>query len=419
MKQNFNQNIYNFLAIEKELEQEIEKRKQAEEKLHIFQNLIDQSNDAVFIIESETGRFLDINTRACNNLGYKRKELLNIGVPDIEVKIPDRSSWKKHVKKRAGNTSFIMEGEHRRKDGTIFPVEVSISTMTYEQKNYRIALARDITARKKMEAALRKARDELEHRVAERTEELIRKNEELKCTQTQLIQSEKLSAIGRLAAGVAHEINSPLTPIMTYSVLMKNKFSAVPEDIRSHLPKFSKWLDVIESCSKQCKALTDKLLTFSRQTDTQMGPVYLPDVIDKTIDLVAFQLRYKSIRLVRKIDEKIPRIYGNANKLQQVLTNILINAVDASERRGKITITASCKKEICIISISDTGCGIPQKHIGKIFDPFFTTKPAGQGTGLGLSIVYGIIQEHNGEISVESELKKGTSFFIKLFPFQG
>ena len=246
------------------------------------------------------------------------------------------------------------------------------------------------------------------------TRELEQSIEDLKRTQAQLVQSGKLSALGELAAGVAHEINNPLSGVLTYAILLKEKLERSSEAIRAQLPEFPKQLDMIKMAAERCKAISDNLLSFSRQSETDMSSVDISDVISKTFELIGVQIRHKRVKLNREIQNDLPAIQGNANQLQQVFTNIVLNAVYVIDQEGEITVCARREDSTCEISISDTGPGIPQEHLDRIFDPFFTTKPIGKGTGLGLSIAYGIIQNHGGEITVDSLLGRGTTFRIKL-----
>ncbi len=244
--------------------------------------------------------------------------------------------------------------------------------------------------------------------------ELERHIEELRRTQAQLVQSGKLTAVGELAAGVAHEMNNPLTGVLTYSILLKEKLESAPESVRCRFPEFPDQLDLIKTAAERCKAIADNLLSFSRQSEVEMIRLDISDVISKTFDLIRVQLRHKRISLILEVQENIPQLVGSSNQLQQVFTNIILNAVWEMGRGGELTVRATHQGRDCEVSISDTGPGISSENLGRIFDPFFTTKPVGRGTGLGLSIAYGIIQRHSGEISVNSELGQGTTFYIRL-----
>lgn len=237
---------------------------------------------------------------------------------------------------------------------------------------------------------------------------------EVRRTHAQLVESAKLASLGELAAGVAHEINNPLTAVLTYSVLLKEKLEKADKMVLIQLPDFPEQLDLIKTAAERCKSIANNLLIFSRQSETEMTLVNLSDIISRTFDLIGVQLRRKQIRLILTIQENIPMFWGNPGRLQQVFTNIILNAVWVMDKGGELTICAKHDTRMCEVSISDTGTGISPENLPRIFDPFFTTKPIGKGTGLGLSIVYGIVQDHDGEITADSALGQGATFYIRL-----
>lgn len=223
----------------------------------------------------------------------------------------------------------------------------------------------------------------------------------------QLQQSDKLSSIGLLAAGVAHEVNTPLTGISSYAQML---IQQVPEtDPRRNL------LEKIHRQTSRASAIVNNLLNFSRISDSRAAPVDLHRVLDDTIQLLEAQLRNTRIDVVRDYKEGLPPVAGNAPKLQQVFMNLILNARDAMPDGGHLHISTRLNSDGSVsVNFRDTGVGISPEHIGKIYDPFFTTKRIGEGTGLGLAVSYGIIQEHGGRISVESTVGTGTIFHIAL-----
>ena len=222
----------------------------------------------------------------------------------------------------------------------------------------------------------------------------------------QLQQSDKLSSIGLLAAGVAHEVNTPLTGISSYAQML---IQQVPEsDPRRHL------LEKIHSQTSRASAIVNNLLNFSRVSDSRVAPVDLHRVLDDTIQLLEAQLRNTQILVVRNYASGLPSVTGSAPKLQQVFMNVILNARDAMPRGGELEIGTINDGGSVVISFRDTGVGITAENLSKIYDPFFTTKQIGQGTGLGLAVSYGIIQDHGGRISVESKVGEGTCFRLAL-----
>jgi len=239
----------------------------------------------------------------------------------------------------------------------------------------------------------------LEQKVEQRTKELRE-------TQNQLIQSEKLASLGKLAAGVAHEINSPLTGILTYSsLLLKTKEDTNPE---------KEDLEVIVNETNRCKRIVKGLLDFARQTEPQKVLSDINEVIEKSINLISHQATMQNVKIEEKIKPDLPKIMIDVGQVQQVFMNILLNAVEAMPQEGTLTVSSGTEDEMVAIRFTDTGIGIPEENLPKIFDPFFTTKKQGKGTGLGLSVSYGIIERHRGKLEVESKVGKGTTFTVKL-----
>lgn len=244
----------------------------------------------------------------------------------------------------------------------------------------------------------------LQKKVQERTEELMKIKE-------QMIQSEKLASIGRLSAGVAHEINNPLGAILSYAHLIKEELSTKSDQNQIRL-----FVDNIIAETNRTKNIIRSLLEFSRQHKTDYEWVDINQLIDDTINFINLQKKPDNVEIIKEFGSDIPIVKIDVERIREAIINIIINALDAINEKGRITIKTSVdhKKQRINISISDTGTGIPPEIMGHIFEPFFTTKPVGKGTGLGLSVTYGIIKQHNGDISVDSKLGEGTTFTISL-----
>jgi len=240
----------------------------------------------------------------------------------------------------------------------------------------------------------------LEHRVQERTQELQQ-------VQDQLIRAGKMAALGELAAGVAHEINNPLTGVLTFSSLMLKK-------VDENNP-WKKDLENIVQQTTRCRNIVRGLLDFARQRKPDKKEWDIHTLIDRTVTLVENQARFQNIKIVKEFKTDIGMLFVDGDQIQQVFMNIIINAADAmAGDGGTLTIKTNMKDGMAEVSFTDSGCGMPKEHLSKLFAPFFTTKETGKGTGLGLAISYGIIQSHNGEIDVESEVGKGSTFRIRL-----
>ncbi len=223
----------------------------------------------------------------------------------------------------------------------------------------------------------------------------------------QMSQTEKLTSLGLLAAGVAHEVNTPLAVISNYIQMLARQMP--PGDPRQA---------IIEKIVKQtfrASEIVNNLLNFSRTGPSALADVDVNRVVEETLSLVAHPLKTSQIQVVKHLTEGIPAVRGSANKLQQVFLNLFLNARDAMPTGGTLEVRTAAHNGSVEIEVADTGNGIPRDHIHKIFDPFFTTKPGGRGTGLGLSVSYGIIKEHAGKIDVRSTPGRGTSFHVE-FP---
>ncbi len=239
-------------------------------------------------------------------------------------------------------------------------------------------------------------------------EELMTRANALEEANQRLVQSEKMSALGQLGAGIAHEVKNPLASIRGFAQLGIRKTD--PDD------PMAEYFRTIEKETGRSLKILNNLLKFSRQETAEMSRVDINDVVTDTIKLVDHQLGMKKVQLNSTLFDGPLHVVGNANQIEQVLLNLFMNAGDAMEADGGGTLTVTTDRVDGAIRIksTDTGCGIPADVKRKIFDPFFTTKPVGKGTGLGLSVSYGIIKEHKGEITVDSEIGKGTTFTITI-----
>jgi signal transduction histidine kinase len=222
-----------------------------------------------------------------------------------------------------------------------------------------------------------------------------------------LVQADKLSSIGLLAAGVAHEVNTPLAVISTYAQMLAKQVNG--DDQKSKL------LDKIAKSTFRASEIVNSLLNFSRTSPAEFGEVDVNRVLDETISLVRHQLDKAGVHTVFNLQHDGLTVKGNAGKLQQVFLNLVLNARDAMDGGGTLTVRTWSDGACARIDIKDTGQGIPSDTLPRIYDPFFTTKAARKGTGLGLSVTYGIVQEHGGSIEVQSEPGAGTLFHLE-FP---
>jgi nitrogen-specific signal transduction histidine kinase/CheY-like chemotaxis protein len=264
-----------------------------------------------------------------------------------------------------------------------------------------------------MVEALKAAREEreqwahtLEERVRERTAELV-------AVQTQMAQAEKLASLGRVAAGVAHEINNPLGGVLTFASL------AIEDCPRDH-PLHGN-LDIIVKQSLRCRDIVKGLLAFSRQSQASPSLTSPNAILDATLHLLENQALFHNIEVVRDYARELPQVFIDPDQLQQVVMNIVLNAVDAMDGKGRLTLRTAARvaeREV-EIAVADSGKGIPQGVLPLIFEPFFTTKEVGKGTGLGLATVYGIVKQHGGWIELATAPGQGTTFRVYLPAVEG
>ena len=273
-------------------------------------------------------------------------------------------------------TSSVSGMETRYFDATVTPIE------DHNGKNRALMFLRDVTDR--------------------RSQEL------------QLVQAEKMSGIGVLAAGVAHEINNPLTSVAGYAeaLLRRLRDDGLGQDPR--LDVFQKYLEVIMRETYRCKGIIDNLLSFSRKSDGSVGSVDLNGVLQEVLELVRHKSRYEQIEILEILQHDLPPVLGDGAGLRQVLMNLLLNAHQAISGAGTVEISTFREGKLGVIRIKDSGCGIPPGQLAQIWNPFFTTKSVGQGLGLGLAITYNIIQRQGGEIQVESQMGEGATFTVRL-----
>ncbi len=238
------------------------------------------------------------------------------------------------------------------------------------------------------------------------TEELSQREAKLKEANRRLMESEKMTALGQLGAGIAHEVKNPMTSIRGYAQMGLRKLPA------DH--PLGEYFRTIERETDRSLEILKNLLRFARQETAEMGPIDLNVVVADSVKLVSHQLMMKEVALVNRPCVEALQVIGNANQMEQVLLNLFINAGDAMDKGGTVTVSTEAVGSSAVIRVTDTGSGIPPEVLGRIFDPFFTTKPVGKGTGLGLSVSYGIVKDHKGEITVQSRPGEGTTFTIQV-----
>jgi len=294
-----------------------------------------------------------------------------------------------------------------RKDGSTFPMDLSVAEARLGGERIFLGIVRDISERKRSEALLRESKEKLEVAVTE----LQAKNEEARAMTQQLWQAAKLASVGELAASIAHELNNPLA---TVSLRIEATLARTAlDDPRRRA------LEIIDQETKRMGNLVANLLQFSRRGEEQVSTVDIREELTRAVELIQHHLRKKQVVVVQDLAPDTPTIFADRQKLRQVFLNLLTNAGDAMPQGGTLTLCttpASLENSLPAIRIDfvDTGVGIPAEHLGKVMEPFFTTKGEGKGTGLGLAICRRIVQEHQGTIQILSEGGQGTTVRLVL-----
>ncbi len=346
-------------------------------------SLVDNATDGIIVLD-RNGIIVNINDRACEMHGFSKDVLVGTHVRLLEG--ADSSGvLNERIHRLLAGESLVFESMHLRRDGTPLYLEISSKAIKIEDDIFIQSFYRDITEKKRIQ----------EH----------------------LFQSQKMDSIGVLAGGIAHDFNNILTAIIGHSEIIRR--SALDE-------KAGRSLNVIEEAARRAGRMISKLLGFARKSNFEIVPLNLNDIIFDTVKLLE-RVIDKRINLTVELDNRLPLIQGDVNQMEQVIMNLIVNARDAMTNGGRIVIKTTERvvekgmadvpayvppDHYVLLSVSDTGTGIPRDIINKIFEPFFTTKERGRGTGLGLSMVYGVVKEHKGYIAVQSEQGKGTAFSI-------
>jgi two-component system NtrC family sensor kinase len=239
---------------------------------------------------------------------------------------------------------------------------------------------------------------------------ILRDVSEQKENEFRLIMTERLAALGQMAAGIGHELNNPLATVSLSAEALLQRLNKGNFDPAL----FENYLKIIKEEMTRCESAIKSMLSYVKGKGNENGLVDIPTVLDRTVEMVSFLGRMRGVEVLRSYQEGMPLVPGNESELRQVLLTLIGNALDAMEERGKLTLETGIDGDKALIKISDTGPGIPPDLFGKIFEPFFTTKSEKGGTGLGLSIAVKIIKKYNGQIEVTSEEGKGASFKIVL-----
>ncbi|GBE02655.1 blue-light-activated protein [bacterium BMS3Bbin06] len=363
-----------------------ERTKELRKSEAMLKTLHEYANDGIVIMDDK-GVIMDVNKKAADIHGYEKAELIGKNIEILELEKHHTIGYERMNRLLSGEP-LVFETEHLRKDGSTIALEISAKAIKIDGDILIQSIHRDITEKKRLQA--------------------------------QLLHSQKMESIGTLAGGIAHDFNNILTTVLGYSDLI-----LIDENLS---PEVAKKVRVIETAARKASSLVSKLLSFARRGSIEPVPFDINQVVNETVEMLS-RIISNDITIKRSFNVRIPPVMGDVNQVEQILMNLIINAKDAISGNGEITISTSTvelssegfslpadirKGQYVKLSVSDTGKGIPEEHRERIFEPFFTTQGVGKGTGLGLAMVYGIVKEHGGYITVDSEIGVGTTFDIYL-----
>jgi PAS domain S-box-containing protein len=367
--------------------QDITKRKRAEDSLKFFRMMIDKSQDAIEVIDVETARFIDVNEKACTELGYSRDELLDISVFDIDPN-QNMNDFQQMIQNIGQSDSMTVESLHKRKDGSFFPVEINIAIVRLE-KTYTIAIVREITERKLVE------------------EEIKRSNEQLKKLNA---EKDKFFSI------IAHDLKSPFNGFIGLTALMADRTEEFSKDecIENGL--------LLNKSARNLYKLLENLLEWSQMQKGSISfdpkEINLSTIISQNIETITQRALQKGITILNEIPEA-ERVYADNDMLNSVMRNLISNSVKFTKRDGKVIIASKMiEGKMLEISVSDTGMGISANDVNRLFK--IEEKVSSKGTdgesstGLGLLLCKEFVEMHGGKIRVESEEGKGSTFYFTL-----
>ena len=368
---------------------DITERKQAEEALRQseerYRTILDEMQDSYFEVDL-AGNYTFVNDANCRAFGYSRQEMLGMDYRAVMVEKDTATIYQDFNEVyRTGKPKKALPYQFVRKDGSTGFGELSISPLRDRQGEiigFR-GIGRDITERVQIEG---------ERRELERKAHL----------------ASRLASVGEMASGIAHEINNPLTGVIGYAQLLIER--DIPQDIKADL-------QVIHDGAQRVAGIVKRLLTFAGQQKPGLEYVNINDIIETTLALRTYELETSNIKVATYLDPQLPQTIGDGGQLQQVFLNLMINAeaeMKLAHGKGNLLIKTETVDNIIRISFEDDGPGMKKETLERIFEPFFTTREVGQGTGLGLSVCHGIVAEHGGTITVESQLRKGATFIVEL-----
>jgi PAS domain S-box-containing protein len=363
---------------------DITERARAEKSLQLFRMLVDQSNDAIEVVDPKTLRFIDVNDRACTDLGYSREELLSMKLHDISPKAELLNEMISDELRNSG--SAIFESLHRRRDGSTFPVEVSVKQV-YLDRIYRVSVVRDITERKRAEQALQQS-------------------------QADLARVARIATMGELTASIAHEINQPLAAVATSASASLHWLAVQPPNLAEAREAMTGAMREANRASR----VIDRIRTLIKKVPPELRPLDVNELIREVLALTHKELVVGGVAVHTDLSPEVPCVFGDRTQLQQVILNLIMNAIDAmitiKDRPRILNIKSARDAENVLVEVQDSGRGVDPLLASRIFDSFFTTKP--DGIGMGLSISRSIVEAHGGQLQATPASSPGAVFQLTL-----
>ena len=369
---------------------DITERKRSDEALRVseesYRAIFDAAEDSIFVHDIATGAIVDVNRRACATFGYTREEFrhIDVGALGIGERPYTQQDAMELIAGAAAGEERRVEWHGRSKDGSLRWHEVFVKRVTIGGRDRVLALARDITEKKRA------------------AEELARQRESS-------YQREKLAALGSLLAGVAHELNNPLSVVVARAVMLEEESYPAAQAAASK----------IRTAAERCARIVRTFLAMARQQPPKRGPVAVNDVVSAALDMTAYTVRTSSIEVSLDLAGGIPPILADPDQLHQVLLNLVVNAQQVLQdrpgpRRIRVASRYDAEGGVIRIAVADNGPGIPEHLRARVFEPYFTTKPSGLGTGMGLAVSHGIVEAHGGTLTLDCPEMGGAVFTITL-----
>jgi two-component system, NtrC family, sensor kinase len=415
-------------AAERELQDALEKLRQAEERSRV---IVQQAADGITLVDAQTLRIVEVNQAFARLLGYAPHELIDRPIADFIVDTTEGVFARAHQTMDASG-AMMVQRQYRRKDGSIVDVEKNATVLTLNGRRVLSTVIHDVTDRNRAQRALQE-----QHRQLEET------HEQLKQAQSFLVQSEKLVGLGQMVAGVAHEINNPLAFVSNNVAVLQRDIKSLTElialyqkgdqvlkehnaELLEAIRELSDRFDLAYTTAnldemlvrsrdglRRIQQIVKDLRDFARLDESDLHEVDLNAGVESTVNIIQGHAKKKRVTIDKQLTP-LPPVTCHPAKVNQVIMNLVGNAIDASPEGGRVTIATRANGSHVSIDVSDSGPGVPDTIRERIFDPFFTTKPPGEGTGLGLSISYGIVRDHGGTIELVSKPGEGARFVVTL-----